>query len=113
MAVKRRVKVVLDQTVALEVYISGYPIPTGSQITWYYPNRSAIVESMEAGVRFEKGRKKLILSDVHPEQAGLYSCHVKISLSPYLGAKEEIHLQVFGTNISKMSASLHISLEIT
>ena len=100
MAVKKKVEVVQDHSVALEVYVSGYPIPTGSQITWHYPNHTVIVESIEAGVKFEKGRKKLILSDVQPEQAGLYSCQVEISLAPYLGAKAEIHLQVFGTLIN-------------
>ena len=97
---KKRVEVVQDQSVALEVYISGYPVPTGSQISWHYPNHTVIVGSIEAGVKFEKGHKKLILSDIQLEQAGLYSCQVELSLVPYLGAKAEIHLQVFGTSIN-------------
>ena len=100
MAVKKRVEAVQDQSVALEVYISGYPVPTGSQITWHYPNHTVIVGSVETGVKFEKGRKRLILSDVQPEQAGLYSCLMEVSLIPYLGAREEIHLQVFGVSIN-------------
>jgi hypothetical protein len=101
MAVKKRVNVVQDESVALEVYVSGYPIP---QITWYYPNHSAIMGSTEGGVKFRKDRKKLILSNVDPEQAGLYSCQVElVSLDHYLEAKEEIQLQVFGTYTNESS----------
>ena len=96
MAVKKRVEVLQAQSAELEVYISGYPIPTGSQITWYHPNQSVIIESIEAGVKFQKDHKRLILSNIQPEQAGLYSCQVEVSIDPYLGAIAEIHLQVFG-----------------
>ena len=86
-------KVIQGQSVALEVYISGYPT---LWIMWHYPNHSAIMEHIDEGVKFEKGRRKLVLSEVHPEQAGLYSCRVKVSLDPYMGAEAEIQLQVFG-----------------
>lgn len=99
MAVGKRVKVVQDQSVALEVYVAGYPIPTESQITWYYPDNTPIVGSTAEEVKFERGRKKLILSDVQPDQAGLYSCQVEISLTPYLGAKTDVHLEVLGMSL--------------
>ena len=89
-------KVIQGQSVALEVYASGYPT---LWVRWNYPNHSAIMEHIEGGVKFQKGGKKLILSNVHLEQAGLYSCQVTVSLDPYMGAKAEIQLQVFGTSV--------------
>ena len=96
MAARKRVKGIQGQSVALEVYASGYPT---LWVTWHYPNHSAIIAHIEGGVKFAKGQKKLLLFDVRPEQAGLYSCRVEVSLDPYLGAEAEIQLQVFGTSM--------------
>ena len=101
MAVKQTVEVMQDESVELEVYVSGYPIPTGSHITWYHLDYSVDESAQEARqVRFQNHHKKLILSNVQPEQAGVYICRVQISISPYLGTKVEIHLQVFGKSIN-------------
>lgn len=93
-------KGIQGQSVALEVYASGYPT---LWVTWYYPNHSAIMGHIDEGVKFAKDHKKLLLFDVCPEQAGLYSCRVEVSLDPHLGAEAEIHLQVFGTSMKLIS----------
>ena len=82
-------------TVELEVYVSGYPVPSSSQITWYYP-RGGEISDGDAGVQFQDGHKRLILSDVETEQAGLYECTVVVSLDPYMGAETYIQLDVYG-----------------
>lgn len=96
MPVKERVSVMQGLTVELEVYVSGYPTPSGAQITWQRPNQSVIMDSDE-GVEFQDDRGRLILSDVQPWQAGPYVCHVFVSLSPYQSSKVEIHLEVYGS----------------
>ena len=82
-------------TVELEVYVSGYPTPTSSHITWYHPDRSEISDD-DSGAVFQDGRRRLILSNVQPHQAGVYECEVVVSLSPYMGAVTSILLEVYG-----------------
>ena len=85
-----------NQSIELEVYVSGYPSPSDSHITWYHPNRSIIVETEEGGVKLKRSRKRLVLSDVRLHQAGRYTCKVEISVIPYLGAEIDVLLSVFG-----------------
>ena len=95
MAAEETVGVVQGLTVELEVYVSGYPTPVGSGITWQRPDQSVIMDTDE-GVVFQDGRRRMILSNVQPEQAGLYTCIVVVSISPYLGATTGIQLDVYG-----------------
>ena len=96
MAVEETMEVVQNQLVELQVYVSGYPNPSDSHITWYHPNHSTVVESAEGGVTLKMSRKKLVLSDVRLDQAGRYTCKVEISVIPYLGAEIDVLLKVFG-----------------
>ena len=80
------------QSAELEVYVSGYPVPTESDISWQHPDGSPISSSDEEVVFQERGRK-LILSNVQANQAGLYRCSITISS---MSASTEIQLQVYG-----------------
>ena len=95
MAAEEVVDTVQGLTVELEVYVSGYPMPTSSQITWYRPDLSEILDR-DPGVAFQDGRRRLMLSNVQPQQAGVYECEVIVSLSPYMGAVTSILLKVYG-----------------
>lgn len=94
MAAEETVGVLQGLTVELEVYVSGYPIPSSSQIMWYNPRGGEI--NADAGVEFQDGHRRLILSDVQTEQAGLYECTVILSHVPYMGAMTSIQLNVYG-----------------
>ena len=98
MAAEETVGVVQGLAVELEVYVSGYPIPTSSQITWHDPSGDEISDS-DPGVEFQDGGRRLILSDVQAHQAGLYDCTVVLSSVPYMGAMTSIQLNVYGKNI--------------
>ena len=103
MAAEGTVGVVQGLTVELEVYVSGYPKPVGSGITWQHPNQSVIMNT-DGGVVFKDGRRRMILSSVQPQQAGLYTCTVVISISPYRGASTGIQLDVYGEYILMLLA---------
>ena len=94
MAAEETVVIIQGLTVELEVYVSGYPMPTSSQITWYRPGVSEITDS-DPGVVFIEGRRRLILSNVQPQQAGVYECEVVVSLDPYMGTVTSILLKVY------------------
>ena len=95
MAAEETVGVVQGLTVELEVYVSGYPEPTSSQITWYRPD-GEVVMATHLGVTFQDSEHRLILSNVQPQQAGSYECSVILSLFPYMGASTSILLEVYG-----------------
>ena len=78
MAVEERVQGVQGQRVELEVYVSGYPVPTQSNITWRRPD-SSVITSDDPGVTFQNGGRQLILASA--TQAGMYECSVDISRS--------------------------------
>ena len=99
------VGVVQGLTVELEVYVSGYPVPTSSHITWYYPNGDEVSDT-DTGVEFQDSSKRLILSNVQPQQAGLYECDVILSVSPFLGASTSIMLNVYGKSNNDYSRIL-------
>ena len=95
MAAEEVVGTVQGLTVELEVYVSGYPMPTSSQIGWYSPDLSEISDT-DPGVVFTDGKRRLILFSVQPQQAGVYECEVVVSVSPYMGAVTSILLKVYG-----------------
>ncbi len=95
MAAEETVGVVQGLTVELEVFVSGNPTPTSSQITWYYPDQS-LISNNDPGVAFQDSGRRLILSNVQPQQAGSYECEVILSLSPYMGTITSIMLNVYG-----------------
>ena len=86
------IEVVQGLTVELEVYVSGYPVPTESQIRWQRPDQSIIMSS-DQGVSFQAGGKRMILSNVQADQAGLYECIVTVLT---MSAFVKIQLNVYG-----------------
>ena len=92
MAAEETVKVVQSLTVELEVYVSGYPEPAESNIMWKRPDQSVIMSS-DPGVSFQEGRKRMILSNVQADQAGLYECTVTVQA---MSASVKILLNVYG-----------------
>ena len=92
MAADETVEVVQGLTVEMEVYVSGYPVPTESQITWQRPDQSVIMSS-DQGVSFQEGSKRMILSNVQADQAGLYECTVTVQT---MSASVKIQLNVYG-----------------
>ena len=78
MAAEERVQVVQGLTVGLEVYRSGYPVPTRSDITWRLPD-SSIVSENDPGMTLQDSGRRLILSNVQASQAGQYTCSVTVS----------------------------------
>ena len=105
MAAEGIVGVVQGFTVELEVYVSGFPLPTQSSITWQLPDGTKVM-STDFGVTFQGGGRRLILSNVQPAQAGSYQCSVVISLSPYMGATTSIQLDVYGECVQEHNNEL-------
>ena len=103
MAAEDTVGVVQGLSVQLEVYVSGFPTPTSSHITWYRPDLSEISND-DTGVVLQDGGHRLILSNVQPEQAGSYECTVVLSLVPYMGAVTSILLEVYGEFIHSLAS---------
>ena len=89
MAASETVSVIQGLSVGLEVYVSGYPKPTESQIRWQNPDGS-VISSSDVGVMFQKSGRKLVLSNVQFNQSGQYQCTVNGSVSA------TIQLQVYG-----------------
>ena len=87
--------VVQGSSVQLEVFVSGYPPPT--QITWYRPHGYEVM-TLDEGVEFQDGRKKLLLSNILSQDAGLYTCTVTLmtSLPQSPTATTRITLDVYG-----------------
>lgn len=92
MAAEEMVEVVQGLTAELKVYVSGYPVPTESQITWQRPDQSVIMSS-DQGVSFQDGGRRMILSNVQANQAGLYECTVTVLA---MSASVKIQLNVYG-----------------
>ena len=90
-----RVEAVQGSTAHLEVYVSGYPTPTASQITWRRPGGSEVVHSDE-DVDFQEGKRILVLTNVRPHQAGVYVCTVALSSLIGTMATTEMQLEVHG-----------------
>ena len=87
--------VVQGSSAVLEVYISGYPLPTASQITWHRPEGYPVTASDE-GVQFQEGHRRLVLSNLQPHQAGVYVCEVISSSPPHRRASTRIELDIYG-----------------
>jgi hypothetical protein len=85
--------VVEGSSAVLEVYVSGYPMqPTAAQITWYRPEGFEVAVS-DQGVEFQEGHRKLVLSNLQPQQAGVYVCEVETQHS---SARARTQLEVYG-----------------
>lgn len=95
MAVQDSVGVVQGSSAVFEVYVSGYPVPTESHVTWRRPQGYVVTDSDE-GVEFQEGHRKLVLSNLQPQQAGVYTCEVVLSRTPYRGASTRIKLDIYG-----------------
>ena len=102
MAVKEYVEVIKGLSTELSVYVSGYPSPAESQITWQGPQSGNEITESD-GVIFKDGRKTLLLLDVHPYHSGLYTC--KIIASHNRSATADICLHVYG---ECMRSSYHL-----
>ena len=92
MATKNNVEVLQGSSIKLEVYVSGYPIPTESDITWKRPNLREISD-LDDTVDFQDGHRRLTLSNIQPHQSGLYS--VTVSLPPNRVARTGVYLNVY------------------
>ena len=108
LAAEEAVSVVQGLTVELEVYVSGFPLPTESSITWQYPDGTPVMNT-DFEVQLQGGGRRLILSNVQPARAGTYQCSVVISLSPYMGASTSIQLDVYG----KCTLYVNVALFVT
>lgn len=85
------VSVIEGLSVGIEVYVSGYPEPTESQLIWQYPNGS-VISSSDRGVMFQDRGRRLVLSNVQSDQSGVYQCTVNVGAS----VSTRIRLDVFG-----------------
>ena len=95
MASQGSLGVVQGSSAVLEVYVSGYPVPNQSHITWRRPEGYVVTNSDE-GVEFQEGHRRLVLSNLQPQQAGVYTCEVALSRSPNRHANTSIQLDVYG-----------------
>ena len=89
MAASETVSGIQGLSVELEVYVSGYPVPTESRIQWRYPDGSVIL-SVDEGVMFQDSGRRLVLSNVQFNQSGQYQCTVDG------GVSASIQLTVYG-----------------
>ena len=89
-AKKQTLEVQLGSQALLEVYVSGYPLIDGDNISWYWPN-SSIIRENEAG--FMNDGRTLSLVNVQLIDAGAYRCEVTL---PGIGRSKSafIHLNV-------------------
>ena len=90
-----RVEIAQGSTAHLEVYVSGHPTPTASHVTWHRPGGSEVMAS-DQDVKFHESKRILVLSNVRPQQAGLYTCTVALSSLMSDMAVTEIFLEVYG-----------------
>ena len=88
--VNRVLRIMEGTDVTLRVYMSGYPLVTSSQIHWYRPNGTEILEGQ---ARFEDGRRTMVLGEVQSTDGGLYRCEVTTS---YGDRSTLIQLDVYG-----------------
>ena len=88
--VNRVLRIMENSIATLRVYVSGYPLVTSSQIHWYRPNGTEILEGQAL---FEDGRRTLVLSEVQSTDEGMYRCEVTTS---YGNRSTLIQLDVYG-----------------
>ena len=93
MATKEIVEVLQGSSVELEVYVSGYPVPTDLNITWEGPDLKEISDSDDS-VDFHDGHRRVTLSNVQLHQAGLYTVTVSLPFQHDQVATTEVHLDV-------------------
>ena len=80
----------------LEVYISGYPPVRSTNVHWYRLNPTR--QEITSGATFHDSRRRMVLTDVQPSDAGMYLCEATIPLIgiTQLRASATIDLQVYG-----------------
>ena len=88
--VNRVLRIMEGTPATLQVYVSGYPLVARSQIHWYRPNGTEILEDQ---ARFEDDRRTMVLSEVQSTDGGLYRCEVNTS---YGDRSTMIQLDVYG-----------------
>lgn len=96
MATKEKVEVLQGSSVELEVFVSGYPIPTELNITWKGPDFREISDSDDS-VDFHDGHKRVTISNIQLCQAGLYTVMVSLPFQSELKrvARTEVYLDVY------------------
>ena len=72
----------------LEVYVSGYPLISGDNISWYWPN-SSIMKKNEAS--FMNDGRTLFLVNIQLIDAGAYRCEVTL---PGVGRSKSALIQL-------------------
>lgn len=88
--VNRVLRIMLGTPATLQVYVSGYPLVASSQIHWYRPNGTEILEGQ---ARFGNDRRTMFLSEVQSTDGGLYRCEVN---TRYGDRSTMIQLDIYG-----------------
>ena len=79
----------------LKVYISGVPNPTSTDIAWFKVGPGGIkTEIKEPTVNFSSDHRTLLLSNIEPEDGGIYQCIVSQSFLLYRSANVYINVTV-------------------
>jgi hypothetical protein len=87
-AINQTVEALVGGQALLEVFVSGYPLISSDNISWYWPNGSIIQEN-EA--EFMNGGRTLFLVDVRLVDAGAYRCEVTL---PGIGRSKSALIQL-------------------
>ena len=87
--------------VELKVYVSSYPLLTGSQIHWYRPNGNEIFAS-EPNVQFVNSRKSLILSNVQLADFGRYEVEGLLTSGPIVIGRDRTGITLDIQGLYKM-----------
>ena len=95
-AVNTTVGVTQGNSITLEVYISGYPTVRSTDVHWYRLNPTR--QEVTSGATFQDSRRRMILRNVQPIDAGTYKCEATIPLlgSQILRGSARIQLEVYG-----------------
>ena len=88
--VNRVLRIMEGTAATLQVYVSGYPLVTSSQIHWYRPNGTEI---LKGHATFRDGRKTMVLSELQSADIGLYHCEI---ITSYGNRSTSIQLDVYG-----------------
>ncbi len=78
----------------MKVYVSSYPLPTGSQIRWFRPDNSEIFED-DPNVQFANSRKTLILDNVQLVNFGRYRVDFDLKLGLIVETVSRAQTEIF------------------
>ena len=77
------------------MYVSGIPDPTSTDISWFKVGPGGnIIELKEPTVNFSSDHRTLLLSNIEPEDGGIYQCIVSRSFLQYRSAIVNINVTV-------------------